>query len=154
MTDHRSPSERAVRIRRLLPATPEEVFEAWTDAESLRQWLCPGTTTVETAELDVRVGGKFSIVLHTVNGLYAHTGEYREIRRPERLVFTWRSNFTHDEETLVTVELFPQGEETEMLLTHELLLDEDQPRHATGWQSVEEKLEDHLRSKAKPPATH
>jgi uncharacterized protein YndB with AHSA1/START domain len=46
-----------VVIRRMLPATREEVFAAWTDPESIAQWMCPGDVTRAEAQLDVRVGG-------------------------------------------------------------------------------------------------
>ncbi|MGH7965219.1 MAG: SRPBCC family protein, partial [Candidatus Binatia bacterium] len=63
MTETRSATEPVVRIRRRLPATPQEVFDAWTDPESMKDWMCPGTTTLAAVELDVRIGGKFRIVM-------------------------------------------------------------------------------------------
>ncbi|MCI0389903.1 MAG: SRPBCC domain-containing protein [Acidobacteria bacterium] len=154
MMEEGASGRKVVRLTQLLPATPEEVFDAWTDAESLKEWLCPGATTVVTAELDVRVGGNFLIVMQAADGDYTHTGEYREIRRPERLVFTWRSTLTNDEETLVTVELYPkgeEGEETELVLIHELLPDESSAEeHANGWRSIAAKLEKYLRDKGQP----
>ena len=41
MTD---PSRPVVRVVRRLPASREEVFDAWLDAESLQEWMCPGAT--------------------------------------------------------------------------------------------------------------
>ena len=131
----------SVRVVRRLPARPEEVFDAWIDAESLRVWMCPGATHVASAEVDPRVGGKFRIVMRAAQGDVEHSGRYREIRRPERLVFTWASNNTGGRETLVTIELRPQGAETELTLTHEGLADEDaRTRHRAGWTSIVEKL--------------
>ncbi len=70
-----------------------------------------------------------------------HTGQYREIRRPERLVFTWISSHTAGRETLVTIELRAQGRNTELTLTHEGLPDDEaQRRHQAGWTSIVEKL--------------
>lgn len=145
MTEMRSSAELVVRIHRLLPATPQEVFAAWTDPQSMKEWMCPGTTTVAAVELDVRVGGTFRIVMRDENRDLTHTGEYREIRPLERLVFTWRSNATHDNATLVTIEFHPRGEETELVLTHTRLPDEQAVEsHTKGWQSIVEKLADHL----------
>lgn len=136
-----------VRLSRLLPALPEEVFAAWTDPESLRQWMCPGTTTVAAVEVEVRVGGRFCIVMRDEKGDLTHAGEYREIRPPQRLVFTWRSNATRNEETLVTVELYPRGDETELVLTHERLPDEPAVvKHTQGWRGIMEKLAMYLGS--------
>ena len=110
--------------------------------------MCPGTTTLAAVELDVRVGGKFRIVMRDEDGDHTHMGEYREIRPPERLVFTWHSTATRGETTLVTVEFHPKGEETELVLTHERLPDEEAAaQHTRGWQSIAEKLADHLTKK-------
>ena len=51
----------ALEIRRKLPAGAAEVFEWWTDADRLRQWMSP-VGTVE-AEVDLRVGGALRIVM-------------------------------------------------------------------------------------------
>lgn len=136
-----------LRIVRILPAPPEEVFEAWTNTQSLKQWMCPGSTTVPTAELDVRVGGQFRIVMRDQGGDYIHTGEYREIDAPNRLVFTWVSATTRGRPTLVTIEFRAHGaEETEMVLTHEQLPDEDSfSKHQRGWGQIATKLATYLR---------
>jgi uncharacterized protein YndB with AHSA1/START domain len=39
-------------LRRILPATPQEVFNAWTDPESLGEWLCPGAMVLAEVRLD------------------------------------------------------------------------------------------------------
>jgi uncharacterized protein YndB with AHSA1/START domain len=132
-------------MRHLFSATPQEVFDAWLDPESLREWMCPGALTVGDVQVDARVGGAFRIVMRGQSGEWLHTGEYREIRPPERLVFTWRSHATHWKDSLVTVELSAQGENTELILTHELLQDEEAIRqHTQGWQGIIEKLDLYL----------
>jgi uncharacterized protein YndB with AHSA1/START domain len=44
-------------IRKVIPASREEVFSAWTDPESLRHWMSPGDNITAEARLDPRVGG-------------------------------------------------------------------------------------------------
>jgi uncharacterized protein YndB with AHSA1/START domain len=130
-----------IRLHRLLPASPQEVFDAWTDPESLQQWLCPGTVSVTHVELDVRVGGHFRIVMREATKDLVHTGEYREIAPPQRLVFTWRSSGTYDQETLVTIELHSRGNKTELVLTHERFPDASSAgKHKDGWQDIVRKL--------------
>jgi uncharacterized protein YndB with AHSA1/START domain len=144
MTTHYPPTPPVIQITKLLPATPAEVFAAWTDPTSLKEWMCPGTMTA-TVSLDLRVGGKFQIVMRRENSDMAHVGEYREIRPPERLVFTWQSAATLQRETLVTVELFPRGQQTELVLRHELLPNEHSAsQHQSGWQSIVEKFSIYL----------
>jgi len=78
-------------------------------------------------------------------GRTEHTGEYRELHRPERLPFTWICEHTLDRETLVTVALRAVGEETELTLTHERLPDDEARRkHERGWTGIVEKLAAHL----------
>lgn len=53
-----------LRVTRLLPATPEEVFDAYTDAEKQKIWYSildeePGVVEIE---VDLRVGGKQTAV--------------------------------------------------------------------------------------------
>ncbi len=146
MSDKLEGRGKSVRVRRLLPATAEEVFDAWADAGSLKFWLCPGATTVPSAEVDFQVGGSFRIVMSDGEREYVHTGRYREIRRPERLVFTWSSPATGDRSTLVTVTLQARGAQTELVLVHEGLLDERAVEdHEAGWSSIIEKLDSQLR---------
>jgi uncharacterized protein YndB with AHSA1/START domain len=128
-----------------LPATPEEVFAAWTDPASLTEWMCPAPQTVAAVTLDLRIGGKFQLVMRGANGDNVHIGEYREISPPKRLVFTWKSAATLQQETLVTVELFPKGKQTELVLRHELFPNEHSAaQHTNGWQSIVEKCSAYL----------
>ena len=79
---------------RVLPAAPADVFAAWGDPESLRVWMCPAEGIEHaSAEVDFRVGGAFTIVMHGEGQDYRQTGEYLEIDAPRRLVFTWISDF-------------------------------------------------------------
>jgi uncharacterized protein YndB with AHSA1/START domain len=50
-------------VRRLIRATCEEVFGAWSDPESMSKWMCPGSVKSAEAQLDVRVGGRFRILM-------------------------------------------------------------------------------------------
>ena len=68
---------------------------------------------------------------------YPHHGEYLEIVPPERLVFTWISESTHWEPTIVTLELRDLGDKTEAILTHEGLPDEKNAAdHRGGWEEI------------------
>lgn len=134
-------SNPALQFRRTYNTSREEVFAAWTEPARMREWLCPAGASIPYIEVDLRVGGLFRIDMQSEHGTYSHTGEYREIIRPEKLVFTWSSINTHHKETLVTVELVQQGRQTELVLTHEGLPDKKvQEMHAMGWNSILDKL--------------
>jgi uncharacterized protein YndB with AHSA1/START domain len=132
-------------LRRILPASREQVFAAWTDAESMRDWMCPGEIVSAEAHLDPRVGGAYRIVMRDRAGAYEHTGEYLVVEPPARLVFTWIAKNTGGRPTLVTVELFPHEHGCELVLTHEKLPEgEVLDRYRGGWGQITERLAAHL----------
>lgn len=134
-----------VVLERVLPAPPAEVFHAWTDADSLRVFMCPGDITSADVEVDVRVGGRFRIVMHRSGDAVEHTGEYRVVDPPRRLVFTWFSRNTGPGGSLVTLTFAPHADGTRLVLTHEQLPSDDVAgRHQRGWTDIVEKLGHHL----------
>jgi uncharacterized protein YndB with AHSA1/START domain len=134
-----------VELERILPAPPAEVFRAWTDPERLRVFMCPGAITSADVEADVRVGGRFRIVMHEGDAAIAHTGEYRVVDPPKRLVFTWHSPVTGPGGSLVTIALAAHPDGTRLVLTHEALPSDDAAgKHQRGWGSIVEKLARHL----------
>lgn len=135
----------AVEVRRVLPATPEEVFLAWTDPEHLQQWMSP--VGAAEADVDLRVGGRFRVVMKGAGLAIEHTGEYLEIEPPERLAFTWRSPYTGDEPSVVTVVLYGRDDGTELVLIHERLPEEKAASHGQGWGQMLDRLAEHLVSK-------
>ena len=131
-------------IERTLAAPAERVFRAWTDPEELIRWLSPSPDG--SAEVDLRVGGRFRIVMSGGGREIEHTGEYREVEAPHRLVFTWVSEFT-DGESVVTVEMHPiTGSRTRLVLSHERLPVEHAKSHEQGWGTFVEALKEHLRT--------
>lgn len=131
-------------IRRRIRAASEAVFAAWTDPESIRHWMCPGDTVTAEAQLDLRVGGAFRIVMKSQTRDVEHTGRYEVIDPPRRLVFTWMSTATDYQPTRVTVEIVDQGEECEVVLTHEQLPVKAVEAHRGGWGQIVDKLAGHL----------
>ncbi len=126
----------SLTLNRRYGAPREAVFRASTDAQVLKQWFAPGDDfSVSEVETDVRVGGRYRIVMRSTDG-EAHRvgGVYREIEAPRRLVFTWAWESTPERESLVTVELKETGGGTELVLTHEAFVDADaRDKHREGW---------------------
>ncbi len=128
-------------VRRVIRASREEVFAAWIDPESMRDWMCPGDIVIAEARLDPRVGGAFRIVMKSPTYEVDHTGEYLVVDPPSKLVFTWTSARTEHQPTLVTVELFERGDGCELVLTHERFPNTDAVRsHRAGWGKIIERL--------------
>ncbi|HTF53996.1 MAG TPA: SRPBCC domain-containing protein [Pseudonocardia sp.] len=134
-------NEAVVRVERVLPASPEAVFDAWTSPASLRAWMSPDPLSVSEAECDARVGGAFRIVMIDDAGAIEHTGRYLELDRPHRLAFTWRSAATGSIDTQVTVDLTDTPAGTHMVITHGALpTQEMRESHHHGWSGVAAKL--------------
>jgi uncharacterized protein YndB with AHSA1/START domain len=65
------------------------VYKAWTTPELIKRWWSAKRGVVTTADVDLRVGGKWRWVMMTDRGFeVAFHGEYREVIPNERLVFT------------------------------------------------------------------
>lgn len=78
-----------LRLSRHLPAPPEEVFDAYTDAEKQKIWFSildeePGIVEID---VDLRVGGQQTAVWGpSEDALFRETQTFLEIDRPHRLV--------------------------------------------------------------------
>jgi uncharacterized protein YndB with AHSA1/START domain len=137
--------ESRLQIRRTFAAPREKVFDAWTDRKALERWMCRDNpkNDVRYTAFDVRPGGSNRMDIRTADGsVYHQLVSFREVKPPERLVFTWsweRQNAAgvedeKQDETVVTVEFIARGNSTEMTLTHELFRNAEQrDRHAKGW---------------------
>jgi uncharacterized protein YndB with AHSA1/START domain len=83
------PADDQILITRDFDAPRRLVYRAWTTAELVKRWWCGERGTMDTVEMDFRVGGKWRYVM-TANGGFevAFHGEYREIVPEERIVWT------------------------------------------------------------------
>lgn len=124
-------------LRRTFSSPRATIFKAWTDATEIKRWFAPTGMDTPEASVDLRVGGKYRIVMRMVEKDMKHvaTGIYREIKPPERLVFTWWwEGDPNPAETLVTVDLVEKGTGTELILTHEYFpTEEAKQQHNEGW---------------------
>jgi uncharacterized protein YndB with AHSA1/START domain len=133
-------------VRRRIRATREELFDAWTDQEGMRQWMCPGDVVSADVRLDARVGGKMHIIMQSPTATFEHTGEFQVVERPSKLAFTWTADNMDGQITLVTVEFLAlSNSETELILTHERIpRKEVTDRYQSGWAKVVSTLEQYL----------
>jgi len=76
-------------LTRIIAASPDKLYRAWTEPELLKQWFAPSPFTTTTAQLDVRPGGANLIVMRGPDGVeYPNHGVYLEIIPGRKLVFT------------------------------------------------------------------
>jgi uncharacterized protein YndB with AHSA1/START domain len=142
------PDDATLILKRMLNATPERAFQAWTSPEHIQQWMRPDPgTAVPIASMDLRVGGKFRIQMKMPDGEYfTAVGVFREVTPPTRLVYTWdwekdgsgtEFGETENKPSLVTIEFIKRGKQTELVLTHSRLATvETRDSHARGWEKI------------------
>ncbi len=137
MTDEKTDGfERTVR--REIAASAEDLFDAWLDAESMSAWMKPSDIRETHAETDPREGGSFRILMvRNDSESVLHTGMYRVIDRPRRLVFTWSSPHTDFRDSIVTVTFESLPTSTVVQIHHVGLPSAaEQAGHVDGWTSA------------------
>jgi uncharacterized protein YndB with AHSA1/START domain len=151
------PATMEIELQQRFRTSPERIFRAWTSPVALRERWCPAGWVAGEIEIDLRIGGAYSIAMSRVGGGGTVTvrGQFVEVRPPERLVYTWRWEgvFAQMPETLVTVELHgevrgePGAAEDETMLTlrHENFADfAIRQQHRSGWIAACDRLDDML----------
>lgn len=134
-----------IQVRRRMPVPREAVYEAWTDPEGLREWMCPGDVISAEATLDLRVGGSFRIVMRSKEQVHEHVGTYQVVDPPAKLSFTWSGLDNSSEITLVTVEFIDHKSESELVITHERFTNGDLAhRYEMGWGTIARKFAEYL----------
>lgn len=142
-----------LEIRRVIRASRQRVFEAWTRPEEIRKWMGPGMISVSDVQTNARKEGTYRIEMKgSMDGnpelserRMPVEGVYTEVQPNELIQFTWKPSWHPEEESLVTVRLREVEGGTELLLTHERFADEQSRQgHAHGWNSTMEKLERYL----------
>ena len=81
-----------IRLHRVLRATPERIYRAFTDADAMAKWLPPHGFTGKVHQMDARVGGtyKMSFKNFTTGESHSFGGKYLELVPNERIRHTDR----------------------------------------------------------------
>jgi|1186.fasta_scaffold10899_2 uncharacterized protein YndB with AHSA1/START domain len=117
-----------IRLQRTFAASPRDVYRAWLDPEVIKRWLYTRDRSGARAEVDERVGGRYSVWQMEADGADAGgmEAEIVELVPDERLVFDWRfvgpdrdAGPTYDTRLTVTFRAVEGG--TELTLVHERL---------------------------------
>ncbi len=79
-----------VQLHRVLAASPEKVYRAFTDADAMAAWLPPYGFVCKVQHMDVKVGGtyKMSFTNFTTGSSHSFGGEYLEVKPNELLKYT------------------------------------------------------------------
>jgi uncharacterized protein YndB with AHSA1/START domain len=132
-----------IEVRRRFAATPERVFDAWTQPEVLTEWWSAGPShRPGLTEVDLRVGGSYRLSMIDGDGVETIVGgEYVEVQRPTRLAFTWSWD-GGTTTSLVEIDFEEDDDATLVTLRHSgLVTPESIERHEHGWNGCLDSLE-------------
>jgi uncharacterized protein YndB with AHSA1/START domain len=137
-----------LRMTRTLPAPRVAVYRALTDPGELSKWWGPRGFTAPSVDFDPRVGNGYRIAMQPPDGDVFHlSGEFREVDPPALLAYTfrWDPPDPDDRETVATLSLRDQAEQTEVELTQgEFATEERRALHEGGWTDSFDRLQELL----------
>ena len=145
-----NPSDRELVLTRVFDAPRSLVYQVWTQPEHLANWLGPQGFTSKVLKSELKVGGAYRYYMRDPQGGdHWQQGVFREIVKPEKLVFTYEWANEHGEatrpQTLVTITLEELDDKTRLTLRQgvfESVTARDD--HQGGWISSFEHLADYL----------
>ncbi len=88
------------------------VWQAITNREAMKRWY------FDLADFQPRVGFEFQFVVEHEGKTYDHRCQVTEVIPRKKIAYTWRYH-GHTGDSLVAFELFPEGGQTRLRLTHE-----------------------------------
>ncbi len=132
-------------MTRRFDASPERLFDTWTDPHLAARWLFTGPESTDHAvEMDVRVGGAWKITDSRGGVLYTAIGEYLEIDRPRRLAFSFGMPQFSPGFATVTVDIVADGAGAVMTFTQTLGSPAEDAPTREGWKWMFVGLEQRL----------
>jgi uncharacterized protein YndB with AHSA1/START domain len=102
----------AVVIERTFNAPVARVWKALTDANEMRIWY------FDLKEFKPEPGFEFEFMVEHEGVRYHHLCKVTEVIPQKKIAYTWRFE-GYEGNSLVTIELFAEGEKTRLKLTHE-----------------------------------
>ena len=153
-------SEYDLTLTRVLDASLERVWRAWTEQSQIKDWWGPRGATNPTCEWDAKPGGKLNIVMLAGKELgplagqeWPMDGEFKVVEPLKKLVFTTRA-ISRDRsilENLVTVDFKGQGDSTKLTIQIEVTKITPEASSALqgmeqGWNQQLDKLTEKMKS--------
>jgi uncharacterized protein YndB with AHSA1/START domain len=111
--------EREIKIRRVIDAPREVVWEAWTQQHLIMKWLPPKDAKVAFQAVDVRQGGCMRYIVNYPDGRnFQHTIIFKDLEKPDHLSYTHKTEGTKSSQfyTTVTFEILSGKTETVMTM--------------------------------------
>lgn len=133
----------SLTVCRTIRASPERLFDAWTEPSRLMQWWGPAGVTCISAEVDLRVDGRYRIGNQLPQGdVVWIVGVFERISPPHLLVYSWQLEHLAQSPERVTVRFDQVDAGTQVTVLHERIADmATRQSHDAGWQGCLQRLE-------------
>lgn len=103
----------AIKLERVYDASVQTVWAALTENAQLKQWY------FDFEEFKPEVGFEFQFLGGPEDGIqYLHICKVTEVIEGKKLAYSWRYD-GYQGDSIVSFELFPEGDKTKLVLTHE-----------------------------------
>lgn len=112
MTTTSNESSTTVTLERTFDAPVAAVWKALTDVNQMREWF------FDLKTFNPEPGFSFEFTVEHEGNVFEHLCQIQEVDPLRKIAYTWRYK-GHPGNSLVTFELFPEGEKTRLKLTHE-----------------------------------
>jgi uncharacterized protein YndB with AHSA1/START domain len=110
--------DREIVLSRVIRASRDVVFSAWADAEHLPKWFGPAGFTIETKEIDIRVGGLWRFDMIAPDGRrYPSRMQFRRIEPPALLEFDHGADDADDKGRFRTTVTFDEQSDGKTVIT-------------------------------------
>jgi uncharacterized protein len=159
MNKEKNSQKRELTLTRILDATKDEVWEAWTDGNAMEKWWGPREMKGETKELEAKIGGRIDIDMIAEIQLgdikrgsrFPMKGVFKEIIPNKKLVFTSTAFMDGKPfiEDMKTITLEEHNGKTKMTVHVQVLKTHPGAEQALagmemGWNQTLDKLEEFL----------
>ena len=131
--------DREIVLVRVLDASRDAVFAAWTDADAFCQWFGPEGFTCTVREMDVRPGGRARFDMTSRDGtVFTNRFDYHDVVPSERLILDHGSDVDDDPARFrVTITLDEQADGKTVLTLRQLHPTVEQRNATIGFGAVE-----------------
>jgi uncharacterized protein YndB with AHSA1/START domain len=132
----KKPTDEPIIVERTFNATQSEVWEAITDKDKMKEWY------FDIKDFKPEVDFEFQFLAGDDKNQYLHICKIKEVILHKKLSYSWKYDYDPGV-SVVTFELFPEGDKTKLRLTHEGLdnFSKDHPELAKknfmqGWDEI------------------